>query len=409
MARVAIGAQFRRVMGSETLAPRPFLGHPRLAFALALGLGLGFTLAPAAARADLPGALAALAAVGPEGAGNAEATRAWAELAAAPAAELPRLVTAMDGLGDRARNYLFAAATSLADRELKAGHPLPVTALGELLLDTHRGARGRRLAYELIARADPPTAEALLAGLVDDPAPELRRDAVQRLIDRAAKTLAEGRKESATVLFQQSLAFSRDGEQIESLTKSLKDLGHPVDLVQLLGFLTRWQVIGPFDNTGRAGFAKVFPPETELRLDAEYDGKDGKVRWKEFTTKHEAGMVDFNQAYAPLKEVTGYAFTEFQSDGARPAELRLGCKNGWKIWFNGQFLFGRDEYHRGAELDQYRLPVDLKAGRNTILVKLTQDEEKEEWTVEWEFQLRVTDPTGRVIRPAPPEAKVASR
>jgi hypothetical protein len=113
------------------------------------------------------------------------------------------------------------------------------------------------------------------------------------------------------------------------------------------------------------------------------------------------GMVDFNKAYAPLKEVTGYAFTEFHSDARRPAEIRIGCKNGWKLWFNGRYLFGRDEYHRGAELDQYRLPIQLRPGRNTLLVKLTQNEQKEDWTVEWEFQLRITDPTGRVIRSAP--------
>jgi hypothetical protein len=59
-------------------------------------------------------------------------------------------------------------------------------------------------------------------------------------------------------------------------------------------------------------------------------------------------------------------------------------------------------------MDQYKLPVQLQAGRNTILVKLTQNEEKEEWTVEWEFQLRVTDPTGRVIRSVSQPAQAAS-
>jgi hypothetical protein len=404
LAETGIGAQLRAVMGSEISFSNNRTARLRLGIALLSLLALAQP-----ARADLAGALAALQAVGPEGAGNAAATRAWAEVAAAPAAELPRIVAAMDGLGERARNYLFAAASSVADRELKAGRPLPVTALGDLLLDPERGARGRRLAFELIARADAAAAEALLPGLVDDPAAELRREAVQQLIDRAAKTRTDGRKESATVLYQQALGFARDGDQIESVTKALEDLGHPADLVRLLGFVTRWKVIGPFDNTGRAGFEKVFPPENELRFDAEYDGKDGKVRWKDFETAHRAGMVDFNQAYAPLKEVTGYAFAEFHSENARPAELRLGCKNGWKVWFNGRYLFGRDEYHRGAELDQYRLPVELEAGRNTILVKLTQDEEKEEWTVEWEYQLRVTDPTGRVIRSAPPAARVATR
>jgi hypothetical protein len=64
------------------------------------------------------------------------------------------------------------------------------------------------------------------------------------------------------------------------------------------------------------------------------------------------------------------------------------------VWLNGKYIFGRDEYHRGAEIDQYRMPVELKRGKNTILVKVTQNELVEDWTKEWEFQLRVTDTLG---------------
>lgn len=85
------------------------------------------------------------------------------------------------------------------------------------------------------------------------------------------------------------------------------------------------------------------------------------------------------------------------SDTARSAEIRLGCKNAWKIWLNGQLLFGRDEYHRGMQIDQYRLPVQLQPGRNTILVKACQNEQVEAWTVEWQFQLRVCDSLGAAI------------
>ncbi len=381
---------------------RRFIPRPRIAFA-ALALFAGAT-----AFGDFASSLQAIKSVGPEGRGNADAARAWAELSALPASELPRLVAAIDGAGDLARNYVFSAATAIAERELKAGHALPLAALGDYVFDTSHGARSRRLAYELIGRADAATAEAMVAGFMDDPAPELRRDAVQRLADKAVKIAAEGRTNAAGVLYQQALQFARDGDQIESLVRPLKDLGRPVDVVQLLGFLTHWKIIAPFDNSGRAGFEKVYPPENELRFDAEYEGKDGKVRWKDFEGTHEFGMIDFNKAAAPLKDVAGYASTEFFADAARPAEIRIGCKNGWKIWFNGTFLFGRDEYHRGAEMDQYKLPVTLQPGRNSILVKCTQDEEKEEWTVEWEFQLRVTDPTGRVIRSLPAPAKVAS-
>jgi len=98
--------------------------------------------------------------------------------------------------------------------------------------------------------------------------------------------------------------------------------------------------------------------------------------------------------------VAGYAYAEFHSNAARPVELRLGCKNAWKVWLNGKFLFGRDEYHRGMEIDQYRMPVELKPGKNVILVKVCQNELVEEWTREWEFQLRVTDSLGTPIASA---------
>ena len=146
----------------------------------------------------------------------------------------------------------------------------------------------------------------------------------------------------------------------------------------------------------------MFAPERKVDLSAELDGKTGQVRWQDFQTQDDYGLVDLNKPCGTLKEVTGYAYAEFYSAQARPVELRLGCKNGWKVWLNGKYLFGRDEYHRGAEIDQYRLAGDLKKGKNTILVKLCQNEQTEKWTVEWEFQLRVTDALGTPIASAKP-------
>ena len=121
------------------------------------------------------------------------------------------------------------------------------------------------------------------------------------------------------------------------------------------------------------------------------------MKWQEYSTPDDYGKVDFNQPFGPIKQVVGYAYTEFNAAEARDAELRLGCKNAWKIWFNGELLFGRDEYHRGQRIDQYSLPVKLKQGKNTILVKACQNEQEQDWTVQWEFQLRVCDATGTAI------------
>jgi hypothetical protein len=238
----------------------------------------------------------------------------------------------------------------------------------------------------------------------------LRRDAVDGLLDQA-KALVEGDKKlAATIVYRQALGAARDVDQIDVAAKALRELGQTVDLAEHFGFLMHWSVIGPFDNTERKGFDTPFPPEEGIDLKAEYDGKAGKVQWADLATSHEYGSVDINKPYGMLKDVTAYTYTEYESPNDQPAELRLGCKNAWKIWLNGALIFGRDEYHRGMRIDQYKLPISLKKGKNTLLVKVCQNEQTEDWTTEWNFQLRVCDATGTALLatnrlPTPTESK----
>ena len=336
--------------------------------------------------------------MGPEGQGHAEATRAWSQLAQRPAADLPALLAAMDGANPLARNWLRAAVDTLADRALASGEPLPLAALEAFLRDTRHDPHARWLAYDWIARVDPDHARRLVPGLLEDPSNALRRLAIEQRLTEAQALRTNGQLAQARATFETALRAARDVDQIEALAAALRELDVPVDLRDVFGWITRWQVIGPFDNTGLAGFERPFPPETEQRLDAAYEGKTGKVRWREWIVDDPYGRLDFNRVLGAAKEVTAYALTEFVADHPQPAEIRLGCKNAWKVWFNGKLLFGRDEYHRGAEIDQYRLPVMLETGVNSLLVKVCQNEEVEDWTVEWEIQLRLTDPSGTPLR-----------
>lgn len=359
-----------------------------LAFALAIPL--------LAADPDLAEALKALRAVSVEGQGNAAATAAWRRLAAADAGELPVILAAFDGANDYAVNWLRPAVEAVAQRAAHAGRPLPLAGLETFLRDTRHHPRARRLAYELIAAARPEAAARLLADFTNDPGAELRRDAVQQLVAAAAQ-LTNRAPAEAIKGYRQALAFAREPDQVDAIAKALGGLGEPVNLQKTFGWLTQWKVVGPFDNTAGKGFEQAYPPEQGVDFTAQYDGKAGKVAWQDYTTTHDYGLVDLNQPLGRLKEVTGYACAEFWSDTARPVELRLGSKNGWKVWLNGKFLFGRDEYHRGMEIDQYRMAAELQPGRNVILVKLCQNEQVEDWTVEWEFQLRLTDPLGTPV------------
>ena len=356
----------------------------RLARSLVIFLGFGLLAATPVGAATPAKSIKTILAVGAEGQGNVEAAAAWQDLAKSNAGALIGILEAMADANPLALNWLRSAVDTIAARELAGGRKLPVSQLEKFLGNTAHHPRARRLAYELLAQAEPARAESLIVGMLDD--------AVERVVADAKKL-----REAAIARYEVALKAARESEQIESVGKTLKELGRPVKLMEVFGWVADWKVIGPFDSTGGAGFQNVFPPEETIDLQAEYEGKSGKVRWQPFSITNDFGLVDLNKPLGTLKGVAGYAYTEIVAEKARTVELRLGCKNAWKVWHNGKFLFGRDEYHRGMEIDQYRMKTDLKAGKNTILVKVCQNEQTEDWTKEWEFQLRITDALGTPI------------
>jgi hypothetical protein len=386
--------------------------HSSWLTAIAIGGFFGVGSAFAKVPPGLGQQIAALQAVGPEGAGNAAAAAAFKTISGYNADAILPLLRAIESSGALARNWLRSAVEVVVERELKAKKTLPFDDLKGFLLDKGQAPEARRLAFDLMAKIDADAASELIPGFLNDPSTELRRDAVARLV-AGGLALRDDDKAAAIVTFRKALDAARDVDQIQFIAKKLsEEFGQEVDLPRHFGFLTNWQVIGPFHNTAREGFAAVFPPEEKIDLNAAYPGKDAaQVKWQAVQSTDSYGKIDLNQPFSKLKEVTGYAYSEFVAAKARPAELRLGCKNAWKVWLNGKLLFGRDEYHRGQRIDQYKMPVQLKEGKNTILVKLCQNEQKEKWTVEWEFQLRVCDSTGTAIlstdRPDTPKAETA--
>ena len=347
---------------------------------------------------DVERQIAILQAVGQEGGGNERAKLALRELEQADGLSLLKVLEAMEEAGNLGLNWLRAAADTIIDRELAAQRPLPLIELGEFLLDARHHPRARRYAYELIVKLAPQAAARLLPGMLYDPSPELRRDAVQQLLEGAAGENSTQETVLRTLIYRQALGAARDVDQIRSIADELRRLGQDVDLPRHFGFLMRWKVIGPFENANRLGFNRAFPPENEINWNADYLGKEAvRAKWRDFVTNDEYGMVDVNRVFGPLKEAVAYAYAEFESPEAMPIELRLGCKNAWKIWLNGEFLFGRDEYHRGMRIDQYQVKGRLKPGKNGILLKICQNEQMEDWTVQWQFQLRVCDENGTAI------------
>ncbi len=344
--------------------------------------------------ADTDSLLKVIKAVGREGQGNREAKQAVSELSQQDAATLPAVLMGFRDANPLAANYLRGAVETIADRALKSNKKLPIESLERLVRDVEQDPRGRRLAFELLTRVDPSVPDRIIPDMLLDPSPEFRRDAVARLIASAEKSLADKNSDAAKETFKKALTGATDDDQVKKIAKQLREMKEEVDLPKHFGFLTGWRFVGPFDNVGLKGFDTTYPPEEKLDFAAKYEGQKGEVAWDKTTTDHEYGIVNVAKQIAPYKGAVMYLTTEFHSPSARAVEFRLGTPNAWKIWVNGKQLFGRDEYHRGMALDQYRVRGEVKAGANTILLKLCQNEQTEDWAQRYEFQLRVADLSG---------------
>jgi enterochelin esterase-like enzyme len=159
-------------------------------------------------------------------------------------------------------------------------------------------------------------------------------------------------------------------------------------------FVKTWLVAGPFAEpldvdplAGQGGEAAL-----KGAANAEIKRADGTVvRWKESTAWSDAfGVEDALGLRAP-ESGTAYAYAVVKREAAGPALLSLGSDDGIRVWVNGT-LVHRHAGPRPLVFDEDRVPVELRAGDNAVLVKTEQRRGP------WTFALRVLE-SGTVLLP----------
>ena len=205
-------------------------------------------------------------------------------------------------------------------------------------------------------------------------------------------------------------------ELIESLSNNLRSQLHTMlvlaqtyqetgehekadDLIRKTGFITEdaWLVLGPFDNSGGIGYNTQFIPENLPRIDTskEYEGKNGTVRWKKIKNISLLGDIRLGKG-TELGDIrlgkgtdwsVAYTFATVHSPEEREVEFRFDSDDQGKIWVNGIEVFTHTKTFT-AEIDNFKFPVKLNAGLNSVLVKVCQE------TGGWGFYLRITDKDG---------------
>ena len=388
-------------------------GSRKMTMRIGLAMALfAATLSGAARPDDTSDAISILRAVKPGGADSAAARKAVQQLTTAGTQALIPLLHGFRDASPLADNWLRNAFEQIADGEAKAGHPLPQPELEAFVTDQEQSPAARRLVYETLKRSDSEIENRLIPQMLLDSSPEFRRDAVARLIQEAS-TMTD--VANATQIYRQAFSGAVHEDQVATIAEALRKQGEQVDVQKHFGFLPEWSIVGPFDNKDEKGFAVVCGPELdindakEIDLRTEYDGQldKGKVRWQSIATTDDYGVVDIAKQIENYKGSLMYATTIWTSDKEQHAEIRLGTPNSWKLWVNGRLVFEREEYHRNSQLDQYRVPVILQAGNNTLLLKICQNEQTQDWAQRYQFQIRICTSTGSAIVPSVSPARNA--
>lgn len=356
---------------------------------------------------DLEAAIRVILQVDREGKGNDAAVEAMKALNRATTSDIPIILKSMDGANPLARNWLRAAVEGAVQR----GGELPLNEIRTYFDDRAHSHFGRLLAFELLTAAEPTSAAQIIPTLIEDPSLPLRRMAIDHYLALAANQSEVEAIGSLGI----ALAHARETDQITKLRDELAKRNVQVDLSRQLGFVSKWQLVGPFEHAGEANFNTPLGPEGELQkidLQAEFvgkpnEGQERKVKWTAYETSDPNGIVNLNDRIGKIKGAIAYAFTEFKSDAPQDVLIRLGCINANKVWVNGNEVINEEVYHVGMDPDQYSGEAKLVQGINQIVIKVCQNEQTEPWAQDWMFQLRVCDPTGKPVLPAadPPAAQ----
>ncbi len=247
----------------------------------------------------------------------------------------------------------------------------------------------RRRAIEGIAACPiAGAAEASKAAATDK---DLREPAMRALLGVGSALTAAGRRQEALDLYETLKRMNPPLEVMREAATGMATAGAKVDLQGLLGTVTNWWVVGPFElGEQNEGWNTNYIDEPNVNLAGRYMSGKQRVQWKQVISDDPNGKVDLRKQVANRDRCVGYAYTEITVKDPVDAVLLLGVDDSEKIWVNGEKVY--DAFvARALKVDDDRVPVKLQAGTNKILMKVWQN------TMGWEFCMRIARPDGSPV------------
>lgn len=157
------------------------------------------------------------------------------------------------------------------------------------------------------------------------------------------------------------------------------------------GVVPAWYVAGPFEVMDGKMLDAVFPPDRGIDIDAEFEIKFGKGKWRiRETTCGVLGLSNIFGDQASVRNCLAYAFCDVESPEMQTVQMRIGSDDDAVICVNGEEVY-RFEGARGITYDDDVIEVTLPEGRSRINLKIHNRAGL------WGFVMRFTDAEGKPL------------
>jgi len=162
--------------------------------------------------------------------------------------------------------------------------------------------------------------------------------------------------------------------QVESLLRT-GQLRKATEVIDALGYVKDFWVIGPLDNERGAGLRRTFPPEQApghpLDLEATLPGKKRDVSFRRIRNFDSPwATLDLGARFRPNNQVLGCAVFSIKAEKATPLSLRLGSSGSLVVHVNGRQVLERDCQFRPLGWDQDVCSFVAEPGANLVVVKI---------------------------------------
>jgi hypothetical protein len=189
----------------------------------------------------------------------------------------------------------------------------------------------------------------------------------ESLRDEAASAVVACARGLAAEHLEQAVSAIQQAQSATSSEQVGKQADEALELIRRhTGYISAWMVAGPYQQEGTKGpelFDVAFAPESS---------ESAGIEWRAWHARRTTNpwLIDLLPLDAKPNRCA-YARAVIWSERDQPAQLEIGNDDGVKVWLNDELVYQKNSAG-GMGAERAKVPVTLRAQRNTLLLKVAQ-------------------------------------